>query len=242
MRFETPLVPGILIRRYKRFLADVRLEDGSVVTVLCPNTGSMRSCDLPGAPVLLSRHDSPTRRYCFTWEMIRVGRVWVGIHTGHPNGVVREAILAGRVPELAGYEEVRREVPFGRENSRIDLLLRKGDRLCYVEVKNVTLAVGGGVAAFPDAVTERGTKHLRELSAVARAGHRAVIFYFLGRADCRVVRPADEVDPEYGRTLRRALAAGVEPLAYRARVRPGGIRLADPVPFAIPNARAGRAR
>jgi sugar fermentation stimulation protein A len=242
MRFETPLVPGTLIRRYKRFLADVRLEDGSVITVLCPNTGSMRSCDLPGAPVLLSRHDSPTRRYPFTWEMIRVGRGWVGIHTGHPNGVVREAILAGRVPELTGYEEVRREVPFGRENSRIDLLLRKGDRLCYVEVKNVTLAVGGGVAAFPDAVTQRGTKHLRELSGVARAGHRAVIFYFLGRADCRVVRPADEIDPEYGRTLRRALRAGVEPLAYRARVRPKGIRLADPVPFVIPDPRTRRVR
>ncbi|OGP82970.1 MAG: hypothetical protein A2Y95_10040 [Deltaproteobacteria bacterium RBG_13_65_10] len=198
--------------------------------------------------MLLSVSDSPTRKYRHTWEMIRIGRSWVGIHTGRPNAVVCEAILAGRVPELSGYEEVRREVPFGRERSRVDLLLRKGDRLCYVEVKNVTLAVGPGVAAFPDAVTERGTKHLRELSRMARAGHRAVIFYFLGRADCRLVRPADEIDPEYGRTLRRAMAAGVEPLAYRAIVRPHEITLGRPVPFEIPatapmlRSRWGRAR
>ena len=139
MRFSRPLVPGTLIRRYQRFLAGVRLEDGSVVTAVCPNTGSMRSCNEAGRPVLLSESDSPSRKYRLTWEMIRMGRSWVGIHTGHPNRVTHEAILAGRVPELAGYTEVRREVPFGRENSRVDLLLRKEDRRCYVEVKNVTL-------------------------------------------------------------------------------------------------------
>jgi sugar fermentation stimulation protein A len=235
MRFSRPLVPGTLIRRYQRFLADVRLEDGSVITAVCPNTGSMRSCNEAGRPVLLSESDSPSRKYRLTWEMIRMGRSWVGIHTGHPNRVTHEAILAGRVPELAGYAEVRREVPYGRENSRIDLLLRNGDRRCYVEVKNVTQAVGGAVAAFPDAVTERGRKHLRELAAMARRGHRAVIFFFLGRSDCRRVRPADEIDPAYGVTLRKAVAAGVEPLAYRAVIRPGGITLGGRVPFEIPD-------
>jgi sugar fermentation stimulation protein A len=237
MRFEKPLLRGTLIRRYKRFLADVRLEDGRVVTALCPNTGSMKTCVLPGNTVLLSEHDVPTRKYRYTWQMIRAGRAWIGINTGNPNEVVHEAILQGRVPELSGYDEVLREVPFGRENSRVDILLRKGDRHCYVEVKNVTLAVGGGIAAFPDSVTERGTKHLRELAAMARRGHRAVIFYFLGRADCARVRPADEIDPAYGLTLRRALAQGVEALAYRAVIRPGAIRLGAAVPFEVPEQR-----
>ena len=234
MRFETPLVPGTLIRRYKRFLADVRLADGTVMTVLCPNTGSMISCAVAGRPVLLSDSNSSTRKYRFTWEMIRIGRSWVGINTANPNKVVHEAILSDRVPELTGYPEVRREVRFGRENSRVDLLLSDGQRLCFVEVKNVTLAVGGGMAAFPDSVTARGTKHLRELTAMAREGHRSVFFFFLGRADCRRVRPADEIDPEYGRTLRKAEAAGVEFLAYRAVIRPGGITLGKRVPFEIP--------
>ena len=236
MRFEKPLVPGTLLRRYKRFLADVRLDDGRTITVLCPNTGSMKTCDTPGQPVLLSEHDTSTRKYRFTWEMIRQGRVWVGINTGLPNRVVYEAIVAGRVPELAGYGEVRREVRFGRENSRVDLLLQEGDRRCYVEVKNVTMAAGGRVAAFPDSVTERGTKHLRELMVMVRQGPRAIIFYFLGRSDCRSVRPADEIDPQYGLTLRRAIAAGVEPLAYRAVIRPTGIRLGAAVPVEIPEA------
>ncbi len=237
MRFEKPLLPGTLIRRYKRFLADVRLDDGRMVTALCPNTGSMATCVLPGNAVLLSEHDVPTRKYRYTWEMIRAGRTWVGINTGNPNRVVHEAIVAGRVPELSGYDEALREVPFGLENSRVDILLRKGDRLCYVEVKNVTLAAGGRMAAFPDSVTERGAKHLRELAAMVRRGHRAVIFYFLGRADCARVRPADEIDPEYGLTLRRALAAGVEALAYRAVIRPHGITLGAAVPFEVPEKR-----
>ncbi len=234
MRFSAPLVRGTLIRRYQRFLADVRLEDGTTITALCPNTGSMKTCVFPGQPVLLSVSESPTRKYRHTWEMIRIGRSWVGINTGNPNAVVHEAILEGRVPELAGYEEARREVCFGRENSRVDILLRKGDRLCYVEVKNVTLHVGERVAAFPDSVSERGAKHLRELAVMARAGHRAVMFYFLGRADCDRVRPADEIDPGYGAELRRAARAGVEMLAYRAKVRPQGITLERAVPFEIP--------
>ncbi len=234
MRFPTPLIRGTLIRRYQRFLADVRLDDGTTITALCPNTGSMKTCVEPGRPVLLSVSDSPTRKYRHTWEMIRMGRVWVGVNTANPNAVVHEAILRGTIPELAGYDEARREVPFGHENSRVDVLLRKGDRLCYVEVKNVTLHVGDGVAAFPDSVSERGAKHLRELAAMAKAGHRAVMFYFLGRADCDRVRPADEIDPAYGTELRRAARAGVEMLAYRAIVRPHGITLGGPVPFEIP--------
>ena len=235
MRFSSPLIRGTLIRRYQRFLADVRLEDGRTITAVCPNTGSMKTCIVPGNPVLLSESDSPTRKYRHTWEMIRIGRSWVGINTANPNAVVHEAIVGGRVPELAGYEEARREVRFGREGSRVDILLRKkGDHLCYVEVKNVTLHAGDGFAAFPDSVSERGAKHLRELAAMVKEGHRAVMFFFLGRSDCDRVRPADEIDPDYGTELRRAAKAGVEMLAYRALIRSDRITLGRAVPFEIP--------
>lgn len=236
MQFESPLIPGTLIARYKRFFADVRLDSGETVTAHCPNTGSMLGCNEPGARVWLSPADKPGRKLRYTWELVapRPG-VLVGIHTGRSNALAAEAIAGGVVAELAGYTRIRREVKFGRENSRVDLLLG-GDGLsdCYVEVKNVTAAVRDGIALFPDAVSARGTRHLRELMHVAAQGGRAVIFFCAQRGDVNEVRPADEIDPRYGKTLREALAAGVTALAYRAVVEPSAVRLRDAVPVVCP--------
>jgi sugar fermentation stimulation protein A len=236
VHFDPPLIPGTLIARYRRFLADVRLDGGEVVTAHCPNTGFMLGCQEPGMRVWLSRADDPRRKLRYTWELVaaRPG-VLVGIHTGRTNALVAEAIAAGAVAELAGYSAIRREVKFGRENSRIDLLLTADGRPdCYVEVKNVTAAVRDGIALFPDAVSARGAKHLRELMHVVEQGRRAVIFFCVQRGDVHEVRPADEIDPRYGRTLREALAAGVTALAYRAVVEPGTVRLGDAVPVNCP--------
>lgn len=236
MQFESPLLPGTLIARYKRFFADVRLDSGELVTAHCPNTGSMLGCQEPGSRVWLSPADKPGRKLRYTWELVapRPG-VLVGIHTGRSNALVAEAIAGGVVRELAGYTRIRREVKFGRENSRIDLLL-SGDGLpdCYVEVKNVTAAVSAGIALFPDAVSARGSKHLRELMHVVEQGRRAVIFFCAQRGDVNEVRPADAIDPRYGETLREALAAGVTALAYRAVVEPRTLRLQDPIPVTCP--------
>jgi len=234
MKFSAKLVAGRLIRRYKRFLADVQLEDG-VITAACPNTGSMLGCCEPGSRVWLSQSDRATRKYRHTWEIVEVGRVMVGINTGLPNGLVAEAIGAGAIPELAGYASLRREVAFGEERSRVDLLLEDPARApCYVEVKNVTAAVMRGIALFPDAVSDRGAKHLRELMRLKAAGLRPVQLYCVQRGDVGEVRPADAIDPEYGRTLRRALEAGVEVMAYRAKVTPREIRLEERIPVVCP--------
>lgn len=226
MRYDTPLLEGRLLRRYLRFLADVELADGSVITAHTPNTGSLAGCCTPGARVWLRDTGSTTRKYRHSWELVepRPG-ILVGINTGLPPALVREALAARRVRELAGYGEVRAEVKYGRENSRIDLLLRDARRPdCYVEVKNVTLAEQRA-AYFPDAVSERAAKHLRELEHVVKSGGRGVIFFCVQRGDVREVRPADHVDPAYGKALRRALARGVEAVAYAARVTPVEIRL-----------------
>lgn len=236
MKFESSLIPGILVARYKRFFADVRLDSGEVVTAHCPNTGSMLGCKETGSRVWISLSDNPTRKLRYTWELVEARpAVVVGLHTGRTNALVHEAIAAGRVSELAGYGEIRREVKFGRENSRIDLLLQ-GEGLpdCYVEVKNVTAAVSDSIALFPDAVSERGSKHLRELMHVVATGQRAVIFFCVQRGDVDEVRPADEIDPEYGRTLREAMAAGVIALAYRAEVSPEGIVVSTALPVVCP--------
>lgn len=231
MRFPSPLVPGILIRRYKRFLADVRLRSGRLVTAHCANSGSLLGCKTPGSSVLLSRHATRRRTLRYTWEMVRVGRVWVGVNTMHPNRLVEAAIARGVLQELLGYHRIRREVRIN-PRSRLDLCLeRPGDR-CYVEVKNVTLGVDG-VAAFPDAVTERGTKHLRELIRLHRRGRRAALVFVIQRADCLSFRPADEIDPVYGRWLRRAAAEGVDVLPYQARVTPRGITLRHRLPLIL---------
>lgn len=225
MRFPAPLLEGRLLRRYQRFLADVDTAAG-ILTAHCPNTGSMQGCAEPGMRVWLSPATNPARKLAWTWELVEaLPGVVVGMHTGRSNALVREAIEAGRVPELAGYPAIRPEVKYG-EGSRIDLLLTAPERPdCYVEVKNVTAAVAGHIGYFPDAVTTRGTKHLREMSAMIAAGHRAVLVFCVQRGDVDCVRPADHIDPVYARTLREALAAGVEVIALGARVSPAGIEL-----------------
>jgi len=223
MRFSTRLIRGTLVQRYKRFLADVRLSDGQIVTAHCTNTGSMMGCKEPGSLVYISRSDKDGRKLLYTWEMLRINRAWVGINTMHPNRLVAEAVEAGTISELSDYTTIRREV-MTRPGTRLDLSLEGRDGLCFVEVKNVTLAVAG-VAAFPDAISERGTKHLKELIRLRRKGHRAVVFFVIQRQDCHSFRPADEIDAEYGRWLRRAVKAGVEALPYRAKVTPKGIFL-----------------
>jgi sugar fermentation stimulation protein A len=234
MKFIAKLVEGRLIRRYKRFLADIQLP-GEVITAACPNTGSMLGCCAPGSRVWLSESDKATRKYRHTWEIVEVGEVMVGINTGLPNALVAEAIASGAIAELSGYGSVRREVAFGEERSRVDLVLEDPARApCYVEVKNVTAAASAGVALFPDCVSDRGARHLRELMRIKAAGLRPVQLYCVQRGDVEEVRPADAIDPEYGRTLREAMAAGVEVLAYRAKVTAREIRLEKKIAVCCP--------
>ena len=225
------LIPGVLLRRYKRFLADVQLADGSIITAHCPNSGSMLGCCTPGSPVLLSRSGNPSRTYPFTWELVLINGIWAGINTARPNGIVREAIENGAIAELQGYDAIRAEVPYGT-GSRIDLLLEDKRGRCYVEVKNVTL-VEERRALFPDSVTTRGQKHLRELMEVVRNGHRGIIFFLVQREDGDAVSPADLIDPEYGRLLRQAYEAGVEQLAYGATVTPEQISVSRRLPVVL---------
>lgn len=231
MRFANPLIPGTLIQRYKRFLADVRLDDGTLVTAHCTNTGSMLGCNAPGSRVYLSEQRGKNRKLPFTWELIRIGRALVGINTLAANRLAREGIENGVVRELQGYESLRAEVPT-RPGSRLDFLLESAAERCYVEVKNVTLVVDR-VAAFPDAVSERGTKHLKELIRLRRRGHRAVLLFVIQRGPCPSFRPADEIDAEYGRWLRRAARAGVEIYPYRAKVTVRDISLKEAVPLKL---------
>jgi sugar fermentation stimulation protein A len=234
MLYPRKLVEGRLIRRYKRFLADIQLAEG-VVTAACPNTGSLMGCCEPGSRVWLSESDSATRKYRHTWEIVEVGKVMVGINTGLPNNLVAEAIGDGTLAELSGYSTVRREVRYGEEASRVDFVLESpGREACYVEVKNVTAAAKRGVALFPDCVSERGSRHLRELMRMKSLGLRPVQLYCVQRGDVREVRPADGIDHEYGRTLREAIAAGVEVLAYRAKVTPSEIRIAERIAVVCP--------
>ena len=234
MRFTAPLIPGTLIQRYKRFLADVRLADGTTVTATCPNTGSMMGLVAPGSRVWLSESDSPTRKYRHTWELVETdvgqGPVMVGINTNHPNKLVAEAIEAGQVKPLAGYAEAKREQKYGK-NSRIDVLLsdpKKG--LCYVEVKNVHMLRQQGLAEFPDSVTERGAKHLAEMSDMVSAGHRAVMVYLIQRGDCTRLTLARDVDASYGAAFDKAMAAGVEAIALRCRMSETGIEVDKLIP------------
>lgn len=228
MNFPSRLIRGILVQRYKRFLADIRLPGGEIVTAHCTNTGSMLGCMTPGSAVLISRSANLNRKLAYTWEMIRIDGSWVGINTMHPNRLVAEAAGDGMIPELRGYKTVRREVKVGA-HSRLDLCLEGRSGLCYVEVKNVTLSFAGA-AAFPDAVSERATKHLKELMRLKRKGHRSAVVFVIQRGDCDHFRPADEIDPDYGRWLRRAARAGVEVLPYVAKVTSRGIVLASKLP------------
>ncbi|MCG6882050.1 MAG: DNA/RNA nuclease SfsA [Deltaproteobacteria bacterium] len=223
------LIEGTLIKRYKRFMADVKLRNHHVVTAHCPNSGSMKTCCETGRKIYLSRHNKPSRRLKYTWEMIQMEDSLVGVNTMVPNRLTEAAVSAGDIPELAGYETIRREVKYG-ENSRIDLLLEKGGNRCFVEVKNCTL-VEGGLACFPDAVTSRGLKHLIELQKEVEKGHRSVMFYLIQRMDADRFEPADHIDQAYGKELRKAVLNGVEVLVYDVAMDLEGIRLNGPVPF-----------
>jgi sugar fermentation stimulation protein A len=219
MRLPTPLLRGTLIQRYKRFLADVRLDDGRVITATCPNTGSMLGLTSPGSVVWLSESDKPTRKYRHTWELVEAdlgrGPTLVGINTGHPNKLVAEAVEARRIRKLMGYPGLRREVKYG-VNSRIDLLLECASKgRCYVEVKNVHLSRRHGLAEFPDCETGRGSKHLAEMTQMVREGHRAVLVFLVQRNDAARFALARDIAPAFAEAFDAAITAGVEVLALR---------------------------
>ena len=212
-----PLHRGVLLRRYKRFLSDIQLDSGDEVLAHCPNPGSMKTCQEPGWTVLLTHRADKKRKLKWTWEVALDGsKEPILINTARPNRIVEEAVAAGRIPSLTGYPTLKREVKYGAENSRIDLLLEKPGERCFVEIKSVTMAAPEGGAMFPDSVSKRGSRHLRELIAQKKAGDRSVLFFLLSRGGLHSVRPADEIDPTYGKTLREAVAAGVEVIAHRA--------------------------
>lgn len=227
MLFETTLVHGTLIQRYKRFLADVRLDDGSIVTAHCTNSGTMKSCLENDAEVYLTPVNDPKRRTKYTWEMIKINGNWVGINTANPNKLAYEAVSAGLIEGLKGYTEVKREVKW--DDSRFDLMARNDKETCFIEVKNVSMKEGDW-ALFPDAVTERGKKHLETLIRVKEAGLRAVMLYVVQRIDVAQFGTADAIDPEYGKTLRKAIENGVEVIVVQAEVSPGEIVIIKQIP------------
>jgi len=217
--FDPPLLPGTLIRRYKRFLADVVLDSGETILAHTPNTGSMLGVSDPGSRIWLSHHSDPKRKTHYTWELTEVNQICVGVNTARSNALAQEAIQAGAIQTLQSYATIRTEVRYGQERSRIDLLL-ESDSLppCYVEVKNVTAVDDAGRALFPDARTSRGQKHMRELMHMVACGHRAAIVLTVQRTDCTAFRPAWEIDPTYSELLYQAAQAGVEiyPLQFKA--------------------------
>ena len=230
-----PLHPGRLIKRYKRFLADVRLDSGEELTAHCPNPGAMTGLQDPGARVWLSRSDNPKRKLSHTFELIETPGGLVGIHTGHPNTIVAEAIAGGAIPELAGYESLRREVKYG-EKSRIDILLEDPARgKCWVEVKNVHLkrddGPNPGAAEFPDSVTIRGARHLDEMANQILAGDRAVMVYLVQRMDCDRFCVAGDIDPAYRDALTRGMAAGIEALCFDTAITTETITLRASLPL-----------
>jgi sugar fermentation stimulation protein A len=248
-----PTIKGTLIRRHSRFLVDVELVGGKKITAMCANTGSMRSCNEPGRPIILSDSENDERKYRFTWELIHMGKSWVNVNTGLPNTTVEAFVGADAVPELKGYPFTRREVKYGKDGkSRIDLLLtnevppkkRKKDpdpvprcnpnkrADCYVEIKNTSMRADD-YSVFPDAVTTRGQKHLRELTDLAEQGIGAAMFYFCGRTDTKAFRPADEIDPEYGKLLRKAAKAGVLILPYQIKCTETAVELVKILPVEL---------
>jgi sugar fermentation stimulation protein A len=233
VRFPAPLTPGTLVRRYKRFLADIRLESGEEIVAHVANPGAMTGLAAPGARVWLSRSANGKRKLPYSWELVEVdlgnGSELVGVNTSHPNGLVAEAIAAGLLPELTGYGSVRREVKYGR-NSRVDFLLEEpGKAPCFLEIKNVHLMREGGLAEFPDSITKRGAKHLDELSEMAQGGARAVILFLIQISSATRFALARDIDPDYGAAFDRALKHGVEALAYRCTLSGAGIEVDCPV-------------
>ena len=240
MQLQNKLQAGVLLKRYKRFLADITTQEGESITIHCPNTGSMKNCQEPGSRVWYSDSGNPKRKYACTWELVEVdNKHIVGINTGLANKLVHEAITSIRIDELAGYESLRTEVAYGEQKSRVDLLLQgtasDPDALCYVEVKNVSLGLGDGLGSFPDAVTTRGQKHLQELLHMHTLGHRAVLLFCVQHSGIQRIIPADEIDPEYGRLLREVVSKGVEVLAYRVEfdLQNSGITLGEKVPVLL---------
>lgn len=232
MKFDKPLIEGTLLKRYKRFLADIKLNDGKFITAHCPNSGSMKTCKEPGWKVLVSESNNPNRKLKYTWEMVHNGKCWIGINTQVPNKIAIEAIQNDTIHELIGYDQIKSEVKYGK-NSRIDILLSGNKGTCYVEVKNVTLVEADGYYKFPDAVTERGRKHLYELLEMVKTGHRAVMLYVIQRSDGTSFKPADHIDPEYAKSLREVHQQGVENLAYQADVSPSEIKVSDSISISI---------
>jgi sugar fermentation stimulation protein A len=236
MQFPEPLKTGRLIKRYKRFLADVKLVTGEEITAHCANPGSMMGLDEPGSRVWLSQNDNPKRKLKFSWELIEVdlgaGPVLVGINTSLPNMLVTEAIQSGVISEFSSYPALRREVKYG-VNSRIDILLEKEDlSRCYVEIKNVHLMRKSGLAEFPDSVTSRGKKHLVELSSMVAEGHRSVMVYLVQRGDADSFSLARDIDVAYGEAFDAAIKAGVEVLAYDCEITPQSINVSRRIPVA----------
>lgn len=232
MFFPEPLVRGYLVKRYKRFLADIELEDGGLITAHCPNTGAMQGLTNPGTPVWVSHSSNPSRKLAHTWQMAEVEGTFVGMNTANPNPLVEEAIRSSVISELQGYQSLRREVSYGK-NSRIDFLLENpSEPFTYVEVKNVHMK-RGKVAAFPSSVTTRGAKHMQELSEMVRQGHKAYVVYVVQRNDCEGFQIATDIDPDYGQETLNAIENGVMPLVYACEVSPEGIRITNPLNFIL---------
>lgn len=227
MEFPTPLIQATLLKRYKRFLADVRLADGREVTAHCPNPGSMLGMKNEGMTVWLEPNDDPKRKLSYSWKLAKIGSGLVAVDTGLANKVVHEGLLAGKFPTLDRYTNIRPEVRYG-ENSRIDFLLT-ADGLpdCYVEVKSVTLSRKSGIAEFPDSVTKRGVKHLVELSDMVTDGHRAVMLYLVQRTDCTAFTLADDLDPAYATAFTKATHAGVEVLCFSSAITTHSVKVAQ---------------
>lgn len=225
------LIEGTLIRRYKRFKADVKLGNGHIVTALCPNTGSMISCSEPGRTVYLSRHNRPDRKLKYTWELIEMPTSLVGVNTGIPNKLVKKSIESNLIKELSVFEKIRTEVKYG-ENSRIDILLENTNEKTFIEVKNCTL-MEKGTCYFPDAVTSRGLKHLHELQREVHSGNRAVMFYLIQRTDVIRFEPASHIDPAYSEELKNAYNNGVEILAYDVNIDTKRISINRSIPFKL---------
>ncbi len=233
MLFAPPLQTATLIRRYKRFLADVTTADGQEVTVYCPNTGSMRGCSTPGSRVLLSTSPNPKRKYSQTLEMVKGETSWIGVNTGLTNALVAEAIMNGRIQELRNIDTLTREVTTSQSN-RLDLLLERGTSKIYVEIKNCSL-VEDGWAMFPDATTVRGTKHLNELARLVEKGHQGLIFFCIQRMDARSFKPAAHIDPLYAKTLAEVCEQGVQMLAYQTEISPYSIIVDKAIPCFLNN-------
>jgi len=223
MKFDKKLLRGKLLKRYKRFLADVELEDGELVTAHCANSGRMTDCQGDGWPVLLTPHNNPKRKLQYTWELVFNGECWICVNTNRANEVAFEAVSEGNIPELCGYQKIEREKKYGK-SSRIDLLLRNDEEACYVEVKSVSLT-SDQKYVFPDAPTERGRKHLDELMLMYGEGHRAVMLFMLMRSDASGFKAADFIDPKYAAKLQEAQNAGVEVLVYNCHIDEEGIKI-----------------